>query len=113
MRDGKTDIFSDVDGSQQGAILMAGWAGASLLAGEGNEPGTMLAWSLFAVHATNSSKTFMQIAALEKGCYGSLDHRAPEAVLALKSFIVGLLKGVKMLVDQTPQFGCTRIAWLV
>ena len=107
MRDRKTNIFSDVDACHKRPLLMAGWAGTSLLARKGNEH------FMFAVRAAYSSKTFMQIAALEIGCHGSLDHRAPETVLALKSFIVGLLEGVKMLVDQTPQFGCTRIPWLV
>ena len=64
---------------------------------------------MFAVRTTHTSKTFLQIPALEKGCHGSLDPRAPETILALKRFIVGLLERVKMLVDQTPQFGCTRI----
>jgi len=64
----ETDIFSDVDRGQQSAILVTRWAGATLLAGEGNEPGTMLSWSLFTVGAANSSKTFMQIATLEIGC---------------------------------------------
>ena len=62
-----------------------------------------------AVRAANSGKPFLQIATLEKGCHGSLDHRAPETVLALKPFIVDLTERVKMLVDQTPQFGCMRI----
>ena len=73
----------------------------------------MLAWSLFAVRAAYSSKTFMQIATLEKGGHRAPDNRAPETVLALKPFVVVLLERVEMLVDQTPQFGCTRIPWLV
>jgi len=40
-----------------------------LLARKGDEPGTMLAWSLFTVRATNSGKAFMQIATLEIGCH--------------------------------------------
>jgi len=57
-----------MDACHERALLMAGWAGTSLLARKGNEPGTMLSWSLFAVRAAYSSKTFMQIATLEKGC---------------------------------------------
>jgi hypothetical protein len=54
---------------------------------------------MFTVRATHSSKTFLQIPALEKGFHRALDHRAPEAVLALKPFIVDLTEEVKMLVD--------------
>jgi hypothetical protein len=70
-----------------------------LLARKGDEPGTMLAWSLFAVRATNSSKTFMQITALEKGFYRTSDDRSPVAVFGLKPLVVDLLKRVKMLID--------------
>jgi hypothetical protein len=65
----------------------------------------MLAWSLFAVWAANSSKTFLQLPTLEKGCHRALDHRSPEAVLDLKPLIVDMLEKVIMLVDQTPQAG--------
>ncbi|MEO2048928.1 MAG: hypothetical protein ABGX16_20415 [Pirellulales bacterium] len=68
---------------------------------------------MLAARAANSSKTLLQIPALEKGCHGSLDNRAPETVLGLKPFIVNLLERVKMLVNQTPQVGCMWIAWLV
>ena len=37
VRNGKTNIFGDVDACHKRALLVAGWAGASLLAGEGNE----------------------------------------------------------------------------
>ena len=84
-----------------------------LLAGEGNELGTVLAWSLLTVRTTNSGKAFMQIATLEIGFHGSLNDWSPESVLALVTFLVGLLERVKMLVGQTPQFGCTRITWFV
>ena len=68
---------------------------------------------LQSVQRTRAKKTFFQISTLEKGCHGSLNDRAPEAVLALKPFIVDLTEEVKMLIDQTPQLGCTRITWLV
>ena len=86
---------------------MAGWAGTSLLARKGDEH------FMFAVRAAYSSKTFMQIATLEKGVYRAPDNRAPETVLVLKPFVVVLTERVKMLVDQTPQFGCARITWFV
>jgi len=105
--DGKADFFSDVDGSQQGALLMTRGTRTALLARKGNEH------LVPAVRATNSSKTFLQISTLEIGCYRPLNNGPPEAVLGLKSFIVVLLERVKMLVDQTPQFGCTRIPWFV
>ena len=75
--------------------------------------GTMLAWSLLAVGATNASKTLLQIPALQKGCDGSFDDWTPEAVLALITLIVDLLERVKMLIDHTPQAGGPRIAWPV
>ena len=45
---------------------------------------------MFTVRATHSSKAFLQISTLEKGFHRTLDDRAPEAVLALKPFIVDL-----------------------
>jgi hypothetical protein len=42
VRDGKTDLFGYVDRGQQRPFVVAGGAGASLLAGIGHEPGTML-----------------------------------------------------------------------
>ena len=41
VRNGQTNIFGDVDGGQQSPLLVAGGTGAPLLAGIGNEPGTM------------------------------------------------------------------------
>jgi hypothetical protein len=66
-----------------------------------------------AVRAADARETFLQIAALEKGGHAAVDHRPPEAVLGLKLLVVGLLEGVKMLVDQAPQIGGLRIAWTV
>ena len=62
VRNGKTNIFGDVDASQQRAFLVTRWAGASLLARIGDEH------FMFTVRATNSGKAFMQIATLEIGC---------------------------------------------
>ena len=107
VRNWQTNIFGDVDASQQRALLVAGWASASLLARKGDEH------FIFAIRATNSSKTFMQVTALKIGCYRPLNNGPLETVLDLKTLIVDLLERIKMLVDQTPQFGCTRIPWLV
>ena len=104
VRNGKTNICGDVDACHQRAFLVAGWAGASLLAGEGDEH------FMFTVRATNSSKTFMQIAALEIGCHRLFNDRSPVAILGLVPLVVNLLKRVEMLVDQTPQVGGLRIA---
>ncbi len=93
VRNGKTNIFGDVDACHKGAFLVAGWAGASLFAGEGNEH------FMLTVRATNSGKAFMQIATLEIGCYRLLDDRSPVAILGLVPLVVNLLKRVKMLVD--------------
>jgi len=71
MRDGKTDFFSNVDGSQQRPFLMAGWAGTTLFTGEGNEH------LMLTVPAANSGKAFLQIATLEKCCHGMLDDGTP------------------------------------
>ena len=76
-----------------------------LLAGKGDEH------LVIAVGAANPRKTFLQIAALEKGGHATLDHRSPEAVLGLKLFVVDLAKAVKVLVQQPPQIGSARIAW--
>jgi len=66
MCDGRTDFLANVDRGQQRPLLMAGRARASLLAGEGDEPGTMLSWSLLTIGATNSGEAFLQITTLEK-----------------------------------------------
>ena len=58
--------------------MVTGGTGTALLAGKGDEHLVM------AVGATNPRKTFLQIAALEKGGHATLDHRSPEAVLGLK-----------------------------
>jgi hypothetical protein len=107
MRDRTTDIFSDVNTHQQRTLLVAGWASASLFARIGNEH------FVLAVLAAHSGKTFLEIPTLEKSCYRALDNRTPESVLALITLSVDLTEGVKMLVDQTPQFGYTRITWFI
>jgi len=107
-----------VQRGQQRPLLVAGGTCAALLAGESDEPGTMLAWSVLTVGAANSGEAFLQIAALEKGGHRLLDDRSRPAsgcptVLGLITLVVDLLEGVKMLIQQLPQVGCVRIAWLV
>ena len=70
------------------------------------------------VGAANPRKAFFQIATFEKGshapdhrrpgCPGGARHRSPEAVLGLKSFVIDLAEGLKMLIHQAPQVGSTR-----
>ena len=69
--------------------------------------------TLLAVGAANSSKPFLQIAALEKGRHRLFDDRPPVAILSLITLVVDLLEGVKMLIEQAPQVGGLRIAWAV
>ena len=63
-----------------------------------------------AVGASHPGKTFLEISTLEEGSNRMFDDRPPEAVLSLISLIVNLLESVKVLIDQTPQVGCSRIA---
>jgi len=55
MRDGKTDFFGNVDRGQQRPLLVAGWAGTTLLAGEGDEHLVLAVW------AANASNTLLEI----------------------------------------------------
>jgi len=66
-----------------------------------------------AIWATNAGKTFFEITTLQKGGHGFVDDGTPVTVLALIMVIVDLPERVKMLIDQTPQVGGPRIAWLV
>ena len=53
-----------------------------------------------AVGAANPRKTFLQIAAFEKGGHATCDHRSPEAVLGLKLLVVDLVEGT--VIDKHP-----------
>ncbi len=53
-----------------------------------------------------------QIAALEKRCHAAVDHRSPEPVLGLIALVIHPAERVKMLIQQLPQVGGLRIAWL-
>ena len=107
MRDGETDLFGHMDGGQQGPLLVTGRAGAALFTRVGYKHLVLAVW------AAHSSKALLQIAAFEKGRHRALDDRAPVAVFGLKTFVVDLLEGLKMLVDQAPQVRVLRIAWSV
>ena len=63
--DGSADLFGHVDGGQQGAFLVAGGAGAALLAGKGDEH------LVVAVGAADAGEALVQVAALEKGRHAS------------------------------------------
>ena len=88
-------------------LLVAGGTRAALLAGEGDEH------LVLAVGAANAGKTSLQIAALEKGGHRLLDDRPPVPVLVLITLVIDLAEGVKMLIQQLPQVGSVRTAWLV
>jgi len=55
----------------------------------------------------------VQIAALEKGSHGAINNRPPESVLGLIPLVIDMLEGREMLIHQSPQRGCPRIAWAV
>jgi|GEM_PF-4524618 len=105
MSDGRAHFLCDMQRGQQRPLLVAGGTRAALLAGEGDEH------FVFAVGAANARKPLLQIAALQEGGHRLLDDRPPESVLGLVAFVVDLLEGVKMLIEQTPQVGGPRIAW--
>ena len=107
VRDRGTNFFGHMQCGQQRAFLVAGGTRTALLAGIGDK------YLMAAVGTANTSKTFFQITALEKGSHGAVDDRSPEAVLGLKPLIIDLPEGVKMLIDQSPQVGGMGIAWAV
>ena len=58
---GRTNVLGHVDGRQEHPLLMAGWANAALLAGEGHEH------LVPAIAAADPGEAFVQVAAAEKG----------------------------------------------
>jgi len=68
--DGRTDLLGHVNRGQQGPFLVAGGAGAALLAGEGHEH------LVVAVRAADAGETLVQVAALQEGPHALLDDRA-------------------------------------
>ena len=103
MRDRRANLIGNVTGSQQSPLLMAGGAGATLLARESDKH------LMVAVRTANSCKAFLQIATLHKSCHAALDDWPPVTILGLKAFVVDVLKDLKVLVNQTPQI---RRVWI-
>ncbi len=66
-----------------------------------------------AVGTADASKTFPQITTSKKGGHAAVDDWSPETVLSLKTLVIHLPEGVKMLIDQSPQVGGLGIAWAV
>ena len=93
--------------SQQGPFLMAGGAGAALLAGKGDKH------LVPAATAADAGEAVVQVATVQKGPHGALDGWPPEAVFGLKPLVVDPLEGREILVHQLPQAGGTRIAGMV
>jgi hypothetical protein len=107
MRDRGADLLGNAHGGQQGPLLVARGTRAALLAGKGHKH------FVLAVGTTNSGEAFFQIAALKEGPHRLFDDRSPIAILGLIALVVDLLKGVKVLVEQTPQVAGPGIAWAV
>ena len=106
--DGSTDVFGHVDGGQQGAFLVAGGAGAALLAGKGHEH------LVVAVRAADPGEALVQVAALaERPSRERSTIGRQKPYLACKPLVVDLLEGVEMLVQQPPQVGGLGIAGAV
>ncbi len=105
--DGKTDLFGHVHGGQQGAFLVAGGAGAALLAGKGHEH------LVAALRAAHPGEALVQVAAGEKRLDGAPDDRPPKAVLGLEPILVDLLEVREVAVHHAPQAGGLGVAWAV
>ena len=104
MGDRRANLFRHVDRRQQGPFLVAGRAGAALLAGEGDEH------LVVAVRAADAGEALLQVAALQKCLHRAFDDRAPEAILSRKPLVIDLLEGLEMLIQQPPQVGGLGIA---
>ena len=74
MRNRTADGLGDRLGGQQGALLMAAWTEAALLAGEGDEH------LVAAVGATDAGEAEVQIAAAKESAGHVADDRTPRAV---------------------------------
>ena len=107
MLHGRADFLGHVDRGHQRPLLVAGGTGTPLLAGEGDEHLVVAIW------AANPCESLLQIPTFEKGCDTEGDDRSPESVLRLITLVIDLAERVKMLIQQLPQVGCVRIAWLV
>ncbi len=81
-----TDGVGDRLGGQQGALLMAAWTEATLLAGEGDEH------LVAAVGATDAGEAEVQIAAAKESAGHVADDRTPRAVALGVVLVVGPLE---------------------
>ena len=59
---------------------MTAWAETTLLTGEGDKPGTMLAWSVAAVGAADAGEAEVQVAATKEPADHFADDRSPRTV---------------------------------
>ena len=107
VRDWIGDFLRHVQRGQQSAFLMARGTGTALLARVGNEHLVM------AVGTADARKTFRQIPTSRKSGQAVVDDGSPETVLSLKTLVIHLPEGGKMLIDQSPQVGGLGIAWAV
>ena len=97
----ETDLFGHVHGGQQGAFLVAGGAGATLLAGKGDEH------LVPAVRAADAGEALVQVAARRKA---ATDARPPAARSRTWPEIAPRRpsEGLEMPVHQPPQVGGPR-----
>ena len=84
--DGSADRLGDRFSRQQGALLMAAWTKATLLAGEGDEH------LVAAVRAPNAGKAEVQVAAAEEFTYHVADDQSPRAVAFRVTLVIGTLE---------------------
>ena len=68
---------------------------------------------MMTVGTADARKTFRQIPTSKKSGHAVVDDGSPETVLSLKTLVIHLPEGGKMLIDQSPQVGGLVIAWAV
>ena len=86
MRNRNADGLADRFGGQQGALLMAVWTEAALLAGKGDEH------FVSTIGTTDAGEAEVQIAAAEKSTGHIADDRSPRTVLFCVSPVIGSLE---------------------
>jgi hypothetical protein len=89
------------------ALLMAGGAEVTALAGEGEQV------FMAAVFAFDTGKAVVQIAAIEIAVNHLLDVRPPEAVMLGKMIIINLNERFKTVLDATIIIGCLGVSWTI
>lgn len=92
-----TDILGNVDSSDEGPLLMTGWAQVSALAGVGNKH------VMPTFGTADTGKAFAQIAAVEVCRDGFADNRTPKAVFLGVALGIDTFKLFKTLLKQTIQ----------